>query len=118
MDLENKNNKKNNTPLLSRSLEDVEKNIKKESNNFGTITNENKKVKSNRERISINRNDNNKKNVLKILELIKSKKSEREIIIQKKEEIIKRSRSQAINRKKDEEENNKYEINKNKMNMK
>ena len=105
MDLENKNNKKNNVPLLSRSLEDVEKNIKKESNNFGTITNENKKVKSNRERISINRNDNNKKNVLKILELIKSKKSEREIIIQKKEEIIKRSRSQAINRKKDEEEN-------------
>ena len=53
--------------------------------------------------------NNNKKNILKILELIKNKKIERESIIQTKDEI-KRSRSFVDNRKKEKKEQINKEI--------
>ena len=63
------------------------------------------KIISNREgEFSYSIDSTEKKNVLKLLELIKNKKSERELIDQKKEEI-KRSRSLAVNRKKEIKEN-------------
>ena len=94
---------KNISQTLSISVEKINNHNKKESKDLDKINA--KKIKSNREIITVDRNDN-KKNVLKLLELIKNKKSEREIIDQKKDEIIKRSKSQAIDRKK--EEKNKF----------
>ena len=78
---------------LSRNIEKIEKNNTLKESNSLENTNKNEKIQSNP--ISFNE----KKNVLKILELIKNKKSERELISQKKDEIIKRSKSFAQNRK-------------------
>ena len=104
-----------NNELLSRSLGDirVDNNKKEESNNLEVIK-VGLKLKSNREKSSFHKIDNTeKKNVLKLLELIKSKKSERELIVQKKEEI-RRSRSlvgtrtvEKLTEEKEEEKDNK-----------
>ncbi len=96
------NDKMNNNKNLENEKEIKEKKEKKESKDLDKIND--KKIKSNRDMITVERNDNKKK-LLKLLELIKSKKSEREIIVQKKDEIIKRSRSQAENKKKEEDNN-------------
>ena len=105
--------------LNSKTVENTEKNDDKEllSRSLGDIGINNKEPIKDRHIIISNREREKekeplkgidsfeKKNVLKILELIKSKKNEREIIVQKKEEI-KRSRSLAIFRGKEKDNTN------------
>ena len=88
----------NKESILSRSFGEFEmNNIIKESNSSES-NNKKNKINSNREKLYFFDDDNsNKKNVLKILELIKSKKNERELLVQKKDENIKRPKSFAQN---------------------
>ena len=98
-----KNSEKNDDKeLLSRSLGDIRINNKEPIKDHHKIISNREKEKEPLHSID----SCEKKNVLKILELIKSKKSEREIIVQKKEEI-KRSRSLAIFRSKEKEKEEK-----------
>ena len=96
--------KDNNTSLLSKSVGKIEvNNDNKELNNTDIINISNDQIKPKIDITPFKNSDiNNKKNVLKLLELIKSKKSERELLVKKKDEI-KRSRSMAVNRKKEKE---------------
>ena len=94
--------------IFEREVEIATNDSKNDSENYENFKKH--KVKSNREKAPSHSIDNfEKKNVLKILELIKSKKSERDIIHRKKEEIIKRSNSMAIDRKKETKKEEKEE---------
>ena len=89
--------KKNNiTSLLSLSLGDFDFN-KKKGNKI--ITERDKMCTYSNSNIASDKNDKIK--VLILLELIKNKKTERELIDKTKDEIMQRSRSQAVDRKKE-----------------
>ena len=86
--------KNNTTSILSLSLGDYDFN-----KNNKIITERDKMCAYSNSNIASDKNDKIK--VLKLLELIKNKKTERELIDKTKDEIIQRSRSQAVNRKKE-----------------